>query len=114
MPGSVEVLPEPSIEKETPGQGAGFHVFGSLRGAVADRVEWVLLLGPDNILREAARVRPGTDGHWGVASLPSGRYRVVLDGGGGHVLVSEPRFATIQVIEGETTKAPSFDVQRVR
>ncbi|MBD3867452.1 MAG: hypothetical protein IFK94_04920 [Acidobacteria bacterium] len=91
-----------------------YQVFGTIEGAAAAQVESVLVLGPNSILREATRVRPGDDGRWGIGSLAPGRYRLVLDGGGGHVIVSEPRFATIQVVEGEAQEVPPFDAQRVR
>ncbi len=106
--------PQPDAEPQAQADATDFQLFGTLQGAAASRVESVLILGPNNILREAARVRPDADGRWGVAALPPGRYRIVLDGGGGHVIVSEPRFAAIQVIEGEAVEAPPFDVQRIR
>ncbi len=74
-------------------------------------VQSVVLLGPDNILREAARVRPGDDGSWFVDGLDPGRYRVQLDAGGERILVAEPRFLMIEV--GETpTQAPEIKAVR--
>lgn len=108
--------PEPQFERQ-PEDEVGrrdFQVYGTIQGAAATQVESVLILGPNNILREAARVQPGDDGRWGIGSLQPGRYRVVLDGGGGQAILSEPRFATIQVIEGEALEVPPFEAQRVR
>ncbi len=105
----------PAVVEEPPSEPAGdFQLYGSLRGAAANRVEWVIILGPNSILREATRIQPDADGRWGVESLPPGRYRIVLDGGGSHVIESDPRFATVQVVQDETMEAPAFQVRRVR
>lgn len=109
-----EVVQQPAPKPVQDMKEPRFQLSGSLSGAVAHRVEWVVILGPNNILREATRVRPGADGAWGVDALAPGRYRIVLDAGGGHALVSSPRFLTVEVAEGETVQAPPFDVQRVR
>ncbi len=77
-------------------------------------MEWVVILGPNNLLREAARIQPDADGRWGVESLAPGRYRIVLNGGGEHVIESDPRFATVQVMQDEVMEAPAFHVRRVR
>jgi hypothetical protein len=106
--------PVPEVQPEQEAVTTDFQVFGTLQGAAASQVESVLILGPNNILREAARVRPGRDGRWGIDSLPPGRYRIVLDAGGGNAIVSEPRFATIQVVEGEALEVPPFEAQQVR
>jgi hypothetical protein len=73
----------------------------------------VVLLGPNNLLREAARVVPEPDGSWRASGLAPGRYRIQLDGGGGRVLVSEPSFAVVDVGEaGAGIEAPTFHVRR--
>ena len=107
-----EPKPEPVPEPSMP--AGDFQIYGSLLGAEANRVEWVVILGPNNLLREAARIQPEEDGRWGVESLPPGRYRIVLNGGGGHVIESDPRFATVQVVQDEVMEAPVFHVRRVR
>ena len=79
-----------------------------LQGRVSGRldlVEAVVLLGPDNILREAARVQPDSAGAWGVDGLAPGRYRIQLDGGGDLVLVAEPRFLMVDIGEAPTRAA---------
>ena len=106
--------PQPEPKPRAPVRADDFQVFGTIQGAAADQVRWVLVLGPNNILREATRVRPDAGGRWGVESLPAGRYRLVLDGGGERVIEAEPRFATIQVTDGEPLEVPPFDAQRAR
>lgn len=109
--------PEPAPVPEAPdatavmAEPAPVHqIEGRIVGAL-ELVEAVVLLGPDNILREAARVQPDQDGTWGVDGLEPGRYRIQLDGGGDRVLVAKPRFLMVDV--GETpTRAP--EIQAVR
>jgi hypothetical protein len=63
-------------------------------------------------LREAARVRPAADGRYQVSNLPPGRYSIQLSGGGKRVLVTEPRFLTVNVSVG-TPATADFRVLRV-
>jgi hypothetical protein len=91
---------------------AAHQVQGRIEGPAAGRVESVVLFGPDNILREAARVRPASGGRWHVDDLSPGRYRVQLDGGGGAVLVTEPRFLLLTVSPGVEVHAPVLKVLR--
>ena len=89
---------------------AAHQLEGRIVGAV-ELVEAVVLLGPDNILQEAARVQPDHDGTWSVNGLDPGRYRIQLDGGGDRVLVAEPRFLMVDI--GETpTRAPEIKAVR--
>jgi hypothetical protein len=115
-PPEVEAEPEPApppvAVEEPPAPEAAHQVQGRIEGPAAGRVEHVVLFGPDNILHEAARVRPGSDGRWHVDGLDPGRYRVQLDGGGATVLVTEPRFLLLTVAPGETVQAPAFKVLR--
>ena len=71
-----------------------------------------MLLGPSNLLREAARVRPRPDGTWSADGLRPGRYRVQLDAGGDRVLVSDPPYLILEVGARGTTDAPSIRVLR--
>ena len=73
------------------------QVRGTVHNAAPDLVIRVVFLGPDNLLREAARVRPGSDGHWEISGLPVGRYRVQLDAGGARALITEPPFRTLEI-----------------
>lgn len=73
------------------------QVRGRISGPAAGMVAHVVLFGPDNILKEARRIVPDADGSWSADGLPSGRYRVQLDGGGERVLVTEPSSVIIQL-----------------
>lgn len=104
-PAITSVEPEPKPEPAPKHQ-----IEGRIVGTV-ELVQAVVLLGPDNILREAARVQPDQDGTWRVDGLDPGRYRIQLDGGGDRVLVTEPRFLMVDV--GETpTRAPEIKAVR--
>jgi hypothetical protein len=67
-------------------------VRGKVEGPGAALVLAVVALGPDNLLIEAARVRPAPDGSYTIPELAPGRYRIQLDAGGGRVLVVQPAF----------------------
>jgi hypothetical protein len=116
-PSSRPVKAEPPAPREPPAPQPRStpvpgEVRGTVRGPAADQVVAVVLLGPDNVLREAARVRPGADGAWSVTGLPPGAYRVVLDGGGKRFLETDPAFGTFRVEAGRPTEAPAILVIR--
>jgi len=104
----TETQPAP-LPATTLAEGA---LAGRIRGAAADRVVAVVLFGPDNILREAARVTPDADGNFAVEDLAPGRYRVQLDGGGATVLIAQPPYRLITIGEGSPTAPIEFVVQR--
>jgi len=112
-----EATPEPAPETRpavATGPGRREAPTHQLEGRIVGKlelVEAVVLLGPDNILREAARVQPQRDGTWHVDGLDSGRYRVQLDGGGDLVLVAEPRFLMVDVAK-TPTRAPEIKAVR--
>jgi len=74
----------------------------------------VVLLGPDNILREARRVPPAADGSWSTGSLVPGRYRIQLDGGGNRVLVTRPPFLLVVLEPMGTVVTPEILVRKAR
>jgi hypothetical protein len=80
-------------------------VRGRISGPAADQVVHVVLFGPDNLLREAARVRPAADGRYRIPNLPPGRYSIQLSGGGNRVLLTEPRSRTVEVSVGASAEA---------
>ncbi|NIL99476.1 MAG: hypothetical protein GTN89_00585 [Acidobacteria bacterium] len=114
-----EPTPEPEQEPDAPAdepraEPGPATPTRQLEGRIVGRlelVEAVVLLGPDNILREAARIRPAADGSWAVDDLTPGRYRIQLDGGGDRVLVAEPRFLMVDVSE---TPARAPQIRAVR
>jgi hypothetical protein len=97
--------PEPeemaaAIEEKAPAEPEPEpQVRGRILGEHVSAVVAVLLLGPNNILNEAARVIPKSDGSWSASGLKPGRYRIQLDGGGRRVLVSEPSFLLLEIKE---------------
>lgn len=74
-------------------------VHGRIEGQ-RDLVAAVVLYGPQSILHEQARVRPGSDGSFTFATLPEGRYRVVVEGVEGRQLRCSPPARWIQVGKG--------------
>jgi len=106
-PVEADLPPEDEAEEEV---AAVHQIEGRIVGDVA-LVQDIVLLGPDNILREAARVQPKSDGTWHADGLDAGRYRVQLDGGGDRVLVAEPRFLMVEI--GKVpTRAPEIKAVR--
>jgi hypothetical protein len=102
--------PAPETAAEAGAAAEGHQVWGRIVGDAADRVAAVLLLGPDNILREAQRVQPGSDGWWWADGLQPGRYRVQLDGGGETVLLTQPPFILLDIQAGKPVRAAEIRV----
>jgi hypothetical protein len=88
------------------------ELMGTVTGPAASEVVAVVLLGPDNIMREAKRVEPGADGEWLADGLAPGRYRVLLDGGGKRVLVSDPRFRQVRAVAGVRVRVEPLEALR--
>jgi hypothetical protein len=88
-------------------------VSGAVTGPSRAEVEAVVILGPDNLLREAARVAPDGDGRFRTA-LPPGSYRVVAAGKGGRVLICDPPYVTIRVDSMREVEAPALNVLRAQ
>jgi hypothetical protein len=104
--------PEPAAPEAPKSRPAEAKVWGRITGPAAGQVVAVLVLGPDSILREAARVAPGPDGVWSVPSLPPGTYRIQVDGGGTRALVSDPSFRIVKVVGEEPVSVPDIQVLR--
>jgi hypothetical protein len=107
---AVAAEPGRKTETEPPPHAEGHQVSGHIDGPAADRVAAVVLLGPDNILREAQRVQPGSDGWWWADGLQPGRYRIQLDGGGETVLLTQPPFVLLEVETGKPVRAAEIRV----
>jgi hypothetical protein len=101
--------PAPAPAPPVPGALSG-QIFGPALGAVAA----VVVLGPDNVLREAARVRPDEHGRWEIRGLPEGAYRILAAGNGGRVLTCDPPFVTIRVISDQAVEVPGLKVLRAQ
>ena len=101
------VEPPPKPAPSEPGTLSG-HVSGPALGDVSA----IVILGPDNVLREAARVRPDEHGRWMLPGLPEGSYRILAAGNGGRVLTCDPPFVTIRVISDQAVEVPGLKVLR--
>jgi hypothetical protein len=110
-PDPVEARPAPA-DPAKPAKPAP-QLRGRITGPVAASVEAVVLLGPNTILREAARTRPAADGTWSFERLAPGRYRVQLSGGGSRQIVSDPAFRTVVVEEGKPATVPDMRALRM-
>jgi hypothetical protein len=75
-------------------------------------VAGVVFLGPDNILRETARVTPDEGGRYVMTSLAPGAYRILAAGKGGRVLICRPPFISIRVGSNSAVEAPELSVLR--
>ena len=105
-----EPAPAPLVVEATEPDG---QLVGRLEGPAAGLVEAVVLLGPNNLMREAARVRPRADGWWSVSNLPPGRYQIQLSAGGNARAVAQPPFLIVQVPESGSTTADPMHVLRI-
>lgn len=110
-PATPPVESKEAPKDAAPATGPG-TVRGTVTGPAASLVVAVLLMGPDSVLREAARVAPDATGAFTFEGLEPGRYRVVADGGGKKALVSEPSFVTIVVTPGSAVVAPELKILR--
>jgi hypothetical protein len=70
------------------------RLIGDLPGDLA-----VVVYGPDSIVREHARTRPGPDGAWEVPLPPPGAYRIVPKTPDARPLGAVPNFHTVRVTE---------------
>ena len=100
----------PAIEP----QAAPGTVFGVVEGPSLAEVAAIVLLGPDNVLHEAARAIPDERGRFVSSALPPGTYRLVAAGKGGRVLICEPPFITIRVDSNGAVEAPVLKVLRAQ
>ena len=99
--------PAPPGEAKPP---APTGLSGKLTGAVA-RVHAIVLYGPNNILKEYARVRPESDGSWRAPLPPAGAYRVMAVGDGSTPLPVKPGYIAVKVVEGVGQSDLDFEVK---
>ena len=89
----------------------GPGIRGRLVGPAASDSFEIVLRGPNNILREAARVRP-VDGAWEATGLAPGRYHIQVDAGADRVLTVDPPLLVIEIPGDGIVAAPDFRVLR--
>jgi hypothetical protein len=87
-------------------------VNGRVSGPAWAAVRAVTVLGPDNVLKEAARIVPDASGRYTVPGLRTGSYRIIAAGENGRVLVCDPPYVTVKVSPGAAVEAPALDVLR--
>ena len=113
---SPPVVVPPAVEAPaaTPPSDESGTVFGVVTGPTVADVAAIVLLGPDNVLHEAARVIPDELGRFRASSLVPGAYRIVAAGKGGRVLICDPPFITIRVGSNGAVEAPVLKVLRAQ
>jgi hypothetical protein len=109
-PENIAVAP---VAAETIPSGPGV-ASGKIAGPSVAMVEAVVLLGPDNILHEAARAIPDDQGRYAFHALAPGAYRIIAAGKGGRVLICEPPFITIRVSSNGAVEASVLNVIRAQ
>jgi hypothetical protein len=92
---------------QTPGSIAG-TIVGDASGSIAE----VRALGPDNVLKEAARTRPD-GGSYRFEGLAPGTYRIVAVGVGGRVVICDPPYLTVRLDGSQPVSAPELRAVRV-
>jgi hypothetical protein len=113
-PSPEESPPVASPPQEPPPEPGGAAepgtVFGTISGPAMAEVTAVVLLGPDNVLREAARAIPDEQGRYKSAALPPGSYRLIAAGKRGRVLICNPPFISLKVASNGAVEAPVLKV----
>ncbi len=104
------VLAPPVVPAATEVPAEPGSVFGVVAGPALVEVAAIVLLGPDNVLREAARAIPDDKGRFTASGLSLGAYRIVAAGKGGRVLICDPSFITIRVDSNGAVEAPVLKV----
>jgi hypothetical protein len=107
VPPAADESPAPPVEAK-PAAPTGLS--GRLTGDVA-RVHAIVLYGPNNILKEYARVKPGADGSWSAPLPPAGAYRVMAVGDGSTPLPVKPGYIALKIVEGVGQAGLDFEVK---
>jgi hypothetical protein len=111
--GTSTATPAAAAADREEGHDAGVgRVTGSISGPRPPHDLFVVLFGPNNMVREAVRVPVDREGRWEIEGLAPGRYRVQLDAGGSTVLVTDPQFRVLDLKEGEAPGSLDFRVVR--
>jgi len=104
--------PEPGSAEQPQATPESGTIVGTIGGDAAGDVAALVILGPDNILHEAARAAPDGARRFKVSGLAPGAYRVVAAGRGGRVLICDPPFITVRVGPSGAVEAPLLKVLR--
>jgi len=103
-------VPTDVVSPRDPVPGEPGTVSGRVEGSSQADVAAMVFLGPDNIVKEAARALPDAGGRFSVRGLAPGAYRIVASGKGGRVLICDPAFITVHVGENGAVEAPVMKV----
>jgi hypothetical protein len=101
--------PSPSVDDVPPSSPTGR---GRVTGPARADARNIVFLGPNNILKEAARTPIESDGTYAVPQLAPGSYRVLAAGAQGRVVLCRPEYLTIQVGEAGPPAIPDIEVVR--
>jgi len=103
-----EPAPEPTPVPAPPGS-----LSGVLSGPAVTGVAAIVALGPDNVLKEAARAVPAGDGSFRFDGLAPGNYRLVASGASGRVVLCEPPYLSVRLDGSQPVTAPEWRAIRV-
>jgi hypothetical protein len=84
-----------------------------LSGPAVTGVAAIVALGPDNVLKEAARAVPAGDGSFRFDGLAPGNYRLVASGASGRVVLCEPPYLSVRLDGSQPVTAPEWRAIRV-
>ena len=106
--------PTPSPPAPTPAPtGSPGSISGTIAGEARGEVRYVMALGPDNVVKEAARVAPTSEGAYRFEGLAPGAYRLVAAGAGGRVIICDPPYLTVRLDGSQPVAAPELRAVRV-
>ena len=109
-PPPVAPVEEPKAAPAPPPEAG--TLTGSVDGPARGSVTAIVVLGPDNILKEATRTALDASGRFTVRGLAPGSYRVVAAGAGGRVLICDPPYVTVRVGPSGGVEAPTLHALR--
>ena len=108
-----EGAPTPTPAPAPAPSGSPGSISGTIAGDARGEVRYVLALGPDNVIKEAARVAPTSEGAYRFEGLAPGAYRLVAAGAGGRVIICDPPYLTVRLDGSQPVAAPELRAVRV-
>jgi hypothetical protein len=106
-PAPAPPTPAPSPQ---PAPTAAPILTGRIEGKRA-LVAWVIVYGPDSIVKERARAAPGKDGVWEIPLPPPGVYRILPVGAAGRAIDATPSFRTVSVEDATGRTGLDFRIE---